>query len=181
MKECIVSFSGRSGGNCGRIAELIRRRKENAVIYDFSVISITPCGRCRYECFRRREDCPYFGDPELSVCEAVADSDLAYFIVPNYCNYPCANFFIFNERSQCVFQRREELLDKYLAVRKKFIVVSNTEQDNFTAAFRQHVPEASVPDVLFLSAKQFGSVSVHGDLMDSESAKETVLRFIGAV
>lgn len=35
---------------------------------------------------------------------------MVYFSLPNYCNYPCANFFIFNERSQCYFQRQPKLL-----------------------------------------------------------------------
>lgn len=181
MKVCIVSFSGRSGGNCSRIAEGIRQKKGDATVYDFSALSITPCGRCRYECFQQREKCPHFDDPEFTICEAIAHSDLAYFIVPNYCDYPCANFFIFNERSQCYFQNREDLLNQYLAVRKKFIVVSNTEQNNFTTAFCQHIPETSAPDVLFLSAKQFGKISIHGDLMDSENAKEMIFRFIDTI
>lgn len=74
-------------------------------------------------------------------------------------------------------QGRPELLDQYGAVRKKFIVVSNTGQDNFTAAFRCHTGDAP-PDVLFLSARRFGKVSIHGDLMDSPEARDTVLHFI---
>lgn len=181
MKVCIVPFSGRPGGNCSRIAEIIRQKEREAAVYDFSALSITPCGRCSYECFQQREKCPYFSDPEFTICEAIANSDLAYFIVPNYCDYPCANFFIFNERSQCYFQHREDLMNQYLAVRKKFIVVSNTEQNNFTTAFCQHIPETSSPDILFLSAKQFGKVSIRGDLMDSDNAKEMIFRFIDTI
>lgn len=181
MKACVISFSGRAGGNCGSIARELQRQWEllgdEAAVYDFSVLSITPCGRCGCECFQARENCPYFDDPEAALCGAVAASDLACFIVPNYCDYPCANFFIFNERSQCYFQQRPELLERYLAVRKKFFVVSNTGRDNFTAAFRYHVPEGAEPDVLFLSAKQFHKVSIHGDLMGSPEAREAVLRF----
>lgn len=118
MKVCIVPFSGRPGGNCSRIAEIIRQKEREAAVYDFSALSITPCGCCNYECFQQREKCPHFSDPEFTICEAIANSDLAYFIVPNYCDYPCANFFIFNERSQCYFQHREDLLNQYLAVRK---------------------------------------------------------------
>lgn len=178
MKECIVSFSGRSGGNCSRIAEIIQQKKVDAAVYDFSVLSITPCSHCRYECFEQREKCPHFSDPEFAICEEIAKSDIAYFIVPNYCGYPCANFFIFNERSLCYFQHHNDLLNQYLAVRKKFIVISNTEQDNFTTAFCQHIPETSDPDILFLSSKQFGKTSIDGNLMESENAKELLFRFI---
>ena len=177
MDVSIVSFSGRPQGNCGRIAAELHRLRGGRV-YDFSTLHITPCGRCGCQCFERRESCPYFPDPEAALCEALLGSGLAYYIVPNYCDYPCANFFIFNERSQCCFQGRPELLEKYLAVPKKFIVVSNTNQDNFTAAFRYHVPEGRKPDVLFLSAKQYGRTSIRGDLMDAPEAREALREFI---
>lgn len=182
MKICVISFSGRTGGNCGSIAQALRRQwGDEVTVYDFSALSVTPCGHCGCECFQSRERCPYFGDSEFAICDAVTNSELACFIVPNYCDYPCANFFAFNERSQCYFQNHPELLEQYLAVRKKFIVVSNTGRDNFTAAFRYHVLEETEPDVLFLSPRQFHKVSIHGDLMDSREAREAVGRFAASV
>lgn len=179
MSGCVLSFSGRRGGNCGGIAAEIRRRLGGkAVFFDFSALTVTPCGKCGCECFRAREDCPYFDDPVFAMYEAVANCDTAYFVVPNYCDYPCSNFFIFNERSQCYFQHRQDLLEQYLAVRKKFIVVSNTGRDNFTAAFRYQVAEGVEPDILFLSAKLFQKASICGDLMDSARAREAVAQFI---
>ncbi len=176
---CLISFSGRAGGNCGRIAGMLQQKYgEQAVLFDFSTLAVTPCGKCGYECFQAREDCPYFDDPEFAICTAIAESSLACFIVPNYCDYPCANFFAFNERSQCYFQHHQGLLEQYLSVRKKFITVSNTGRDNFTAAFRYHVAEGTEPDVLFLSARQFHKTSIRGDLMDSPEARETALRFM---
>ena len=177
---CLISFRGRENGSCAAIAEELRRwYRERATIrsFAFSSVSVTPCGRCGYQCFQARELCPYFSDSELLLCEAVLDSDCACFIVPNYCDYPCANFFIFNERSQCCFQQRPDLLEKYLAVPKKFIVVSNSSQDNFTAAFRYHVAENTEPEILFLSAKSFGKSSAAGDLMDSAQARAALLEF----
>ena len=100
----------------------------------------------------------------------MTESDQAVFIVPNYCDYPCANFFIFNERSQCHFQGHGELLERYLNVPKKFIVVSNTGRENFVQAFRYHVAENIGPDILFLSAKTYGKNSTDGDLLDAPDA-----------
>lgn len=71
----------------------------------------------------------------------------------------------------------DELLDQYEAVRKKFIVVSNTGHDNFAAVFEFHTG-STPPDILFLSARQFGKVSIHGGLMDSPEAWDVVLHFI---
>lgn len=105
--------------------------------------------------------------------DAVTNATEAIFVVPNYCDYPNANFFAFNERSQCYFQGRPDLLDRYLAVPKKFIVVSNTGQANFREAFTQHTDQE--PQILFLSAKQYEKVSIRGDLLPSEPV-ETALR-----
>lgn len=179
MKTCIISFSSRPGGNCQRIAEEIARQTPGeTALFDFSALAVTPCGRCGYECFQDRERCPYIADPERAICESITESGLTYFVVPNYCDYPCANFFAFNERSQCYFQGHEDLLERYLAVRKKFVVVSNTGTENFTAAFRYHVSEDAEPDILFLSAKRFQRSSIRGDLMDCPEAREVLAEFI---
>lgn len=181
MTSCIVSFSGRKDGNCSAIAQVLVEAlsgRGETRCYDLSALHITPCGQCGYECFQARERCPYFDDPEFELCDAVAGSDRSIFIVPNYCDYPCANFFIFNERSQCYFQHHPELLERYEGVPKRFIVVSNTGRENFTAAFRYHTGDAP-PDVLFLSARSFGKASIDGDLMDLPEAREAVLRFVG--
>ena len=63
-------------------------------------------------------------------------------------------------------------------MRKKFVVVSNTGRENFTAAFRYHVSEDAEPEVLFLSAKRFQKSSIRGDLMDAPEAREVLAEFI---
>lgn len=179
MTSCIISFSGRENGSCSSIARVLLaalNRQGKTVHYDFSSFHLTPCGQCGYQCFQARERCPYFSDPAFDIYDAVIHSDLSYFIVPNYCDYPCANFFIFNERGQCCFQHHPELLEQYESTAKKFIVVSNTGRDHFTSAFRYHTGDTP-PDVLFLSARSFGKISIDGNLMDSPEARETVLRF----
>lgn len=178
MKICVVSFSGRKVGNCANIAaELEKLYKTDIKTYDFSALSVTPCMGCNYECFGRGESCPYYNDSVFEIYDSITNSDLTYFIVPNYCDYPCSLFFAFNERSQCYFQKQEARLIKYLAVKKKFIVVSNTNRDNFIAAFKYHVEENAEPDILFLSAKDFGRLSINGDLMESGEAVKAVRKF----
>ena len=181
MTSCVISFSGRRDGNCAAIAQVLAGALSGwggVRSFDCSTLSLTPCGGCGYECFQARERCPYSSDPVFAMYDAIVHSQAAWFIVPNYCDYPCANFFVWNERSQCYFQGHPELLEQYEAVPKKFIVVSNTGRDNFTAAFRYHTGDAP-PDVLFLSAKQFGRSSIQGDLMGSPEARDAVLRFAG--
>lgn len=172
----IVSFSSRKDGNCNKIRRFIQENITNSSGYSFSDFKIEPCGNCEYECFRNRLSCPHTQDMENKLLEAICRSEKAYFIVPNYCDYPCGNFFIFNERSNCFFQGREDLLEQYLRVPKEFIVVSNTGQENFLQAFAQHV--TGQPKVLFLSARAFGKRSIDGDLLPSEAVEQVIQQWL---
>ena len=180
MQITVINFSGRADGNCHNISKMIRASYPDLSmqVFGFCDLEITPCGKCRYECFTKRELCPYFDEQEYAVCEAVTQSDAAIFIVPNYCDYPCANFFLFNERSQCYFQGREDLLERYLQVKKLFIVVSNTGKENFISAFRYHVAEDTEPDILFMSSKKYGKSSIAGDLMEAEDARKSLKEYL---
>lgn len=172
----IVSFSSRKGGNCGKIGAYLANMIPDSQLFSFANFTIRPCGDCGYECFQSREACPHFQDMEYRLMDAINNSTAAIFVVPNYCDYPNANFFAFNERSQCYFQGRPELLDRYLAVPKKFIVVSNTSKANFRETFTQHTDQE--PEILFLSAKQYGKVSVNGDLLPSEPVEAALRAFL---
>ena len=134
MRVCIVSFSSRRNGNCSQIGKLIESVLDHAELIDFSNHSIHPCGECDYQCFTSSQNCPYMNDMECQIVDAVTHSDLTYFIIPNYCDYPCANYFIFNERSQCYFQGHPELLGHYEKVQKRAVVVSNTNEEDFIKA-----------------------------------------------
>ena len=176
MKTCIISFSSRGNGNCAQIGKLIRSLSEEAVLFQFSNFEIHACGKCGYECFADRSKCPYYSDMEYRLLDAVTNSDLTYFILPNYCDYPCANYFVFNERSQCYFQGHPELLEAYEKVPKRAVVVSNTNEDNFKNVLAYQ--SGNEMDVLFLSAKQYGKVSIRGDLMTDENAVRDVTAFV---
>ena len=84
-----------------------------------------------FRMFSARENCPFFEDKEYEILEAIVHSEMAYFVLPNYCDYPCANYFVFNERSQCFFQGKPDLLEAYLKIPKRSIVISNTNKENF--------------------------------------------------
>ena len=176
MRKIIISFSSRVDGNCNKIANFIAQKVANSVIFLFSEIHIIPCGSCHYECFLSREACPHISDAEYHLLNAITHCEEAYFVVPNYCDYPCANFFIFNERSQCYFQGHPELLEKYLNVPKKFIVVSNSASETFRQAFIQHT--AVEPEILFLRAKHYEKQSIAGDILTSQSAEADLEGFI---
>ena len=180
-KAVIISFSRRKNGNCRNIAEIIKKhneKTENTSIVAFSELHAFPCGDCNYECFGDA-DCPHRGDGLYGLYELICSCDMVYCIVPNYCDYPCSGFFVFNERSQCYFQKHPEVYPSYLKTRKKFIVVSNTNTENFKKAISFQVDEGTKPEILFLQAKSFGKVSLYGDLMTSAQARKQVIDFVG--
>lgn len=177
MSVCVVSFSSRKGGNCAQIGKYLKSLHTDAKLYDFSDFTIHPCGGCEYECFVPDGRCPWIQDRECELYENILSSAQAYYILPNYCDYPCANFFIFNERSQCYFQGHPERLEAYECIPKKFIVVSNTNEQNFKEVLAYHVEEE--PRVLFLHAREYGKVSIAGDIMTSEEAVEDIKAFVG--
>ena len=177
MKTVIISFSSRPNGNCSQIGKLISSLTQHAVLFDFSKFDLHPCGHCAAECFAAREDCPYSEDKEFEILDAVLHSDMVYFVLPNHCDYPNANYFIFNERSQCFFQGRPDLLEKYLKVPKRSIVISGTNRDNFIRALAYQSDQE--PEILFLSAKEYGKNSIRGNLLTSEEAVKRVRQFIG--
>ena len=176
MKTCIISFSSRGNGNCAQIGKLIRSLSEEAVLFQFSYFEIHACGKCGYECFADRSKCPYYSDMEYRLLDAVTNSDLTYFILPNYCDYPCANFFIFNERSQGFFQGRPDLLDVYEKVPKRAVVISNTNEENFRQALAYQAYKE--PDILFLPAKEYGKDSIKGDLLTNDKAVSDIIAFV---
>ena len=77
MATCIVSFSSRADGNCTQVGKLIRPLVKDAVLFDFSGFEIHPCGKCSYECFFSRDRCPYNGDMEYHLLDAVSYSSLS--------------------------------------------------------------------------------------------------------
>ena len=113
---------------------------------------------------------------ENHLLDAIIRSDLAYFILPNYCDYPCANFFIFNERSQGFFQGRPDLLDVYEKVPKRAVVISNTNEENFRQALAYQAYKE--PDILFLPAKEYGKDSIKGDLLTNDKAVSDIIAFV---
>lgn len=54
---------------------------------------MTPCDKCNAECFQKRESCPYFAEGAYKIYDSITNADLTYFILPNYCDYPCAKAF----------------------------------------------------------------------------------------
>lgn len=175
MNPLIINFSSRHNGNCANIARYIQSFYPSAQVIHFFNLNVSACGSCDYECFQKREACPYYEDSIIPLYDRICNSSLTYFVVPNYCDYPCSNYFIFNERGCCYFGSQENSVKKYLAVPKKFLVISNTNRDHFSEVFSDQLEEK--PQILYLSAKDYGKISLRGDLVTSDQVLAQIREF----
>lgn len=169
-KVTILSFSTRGNGNCARISEYLTQfyNRTNVQAFVIDSGSFSPCGGCSYECLKPGQKCPRLNTEHTAIMNRICDSDLVFFIVPNYCGYPCANYFAFNERTVGFFNLDKELMNRYMSVKKGFIIISNTQGNNFVTAMRQQT--AGEPDMLYLQTRKYGKQSIAGDLLESEDA-----------
>jgi len=178
MQTLIINFSGRQSGNChhiGKVIQEISQDNGNEVVFkEMYQLEISPCGKCNYECKR----CPYISDDIFDLYSLICSSKLVYYIVPNYCDAPNANFFIFKERSQSFFQNQPHLFEKFMQIKKKFIVVSNTEKDIFVKSFKFHVAKDKKPDILFLAGKEYKKSVIKDNLMLVEEVRLALENFI---
>lgn len=173
----ILNFSSKRDGNCEKIVKYLLDKKADAIIYNVNNETMMGCGNCNYQCLLKNEACP-LNDEMVKIYDAIVNSELIIFLVPNYCDYPCANYFAFNERSCGYFQKDCKLLEKYLNIKKKFIVISNTNTINFKEVFQYQVDDEAEPDILFLQAKKFNSVSLEGTLLNNQIVKDLISSFI---
>lgn len=107
----IISFSGRSGGNCDDILRFLS--KENDTRVYFRELNVHPCSGCAYECFSG--GCKYREDDIYGLFESMPLYEKILLIVPMYCGNPASLYFIFNERSQDFFMHNENLYERILS------------------------------------------------------------------
>lgn len=166
----ILNFSGKEHGNCASVAEFICKHCDGTNVrivrmHDY----FKPCGNCEYECLQFEKRCPVVTEEESAIINAVCDCDLTYYIIPNYCGVPCANYYAFNERSVGCFNGDRAKMQRYKSAKKRFIFISNTETDAFRQVVAQHSNDKD--NELYLASGKYGKQSIAGDLLDSDAAK----------
>ena len=114
---------------------------------------------------------------QTEVMDAICGSDLVYMIVPNFCGQPCANYYAFNERSVGYFNGDRSKMNQYLSVKKRFILVSNTQSEQFLNAMKQQT--LGEPDILYLKSGKYHKRSIAGDILESEAARQDLNAFFG--
>lgn len=177
MNKCtIISFSSRADGNCAKISKYLSNHynRTNVCLHIIDNNSFGPCNNCDYECLQPRKVCPNLTDAQTAIIDDICSSDLVYFIVPNYCGLPSANYFAFNERLVGYFNMDREKTTRYMNVRKRFIIVSNTE--GFESAMQRQT--TSKPEILYMKSGKYHKKSTAGDIMDSEDARAELDAFL---
>ena len=173
----ILNFSGRKIGNCSAIEQHISEHYANANICSFHIDqTYGNCGGCNYECLKPGVVCPNATPFQKEVMDAVCQSDVTYYIVPNYCGLPSGNYFAFNERCIGYFNGDRALTGKYQAVEKRFIIVSNTETEFFRNAMQLQT-NAEIK-MLYLKTGKYRKNSLAGDIMESEDARADLDNFL---
>ena len=178
MNITLLNFSPRDNGNCGEICRCIQLHHQNANIRLYNVGGyVSPCADCDYECLKNGERCPNVTERYAGMMDTICRSELVYYVIPNFCGMPNAVYYAFNERSVGYFNMDRAVMGRYMAVPKKFIIVSNTENAVFADAMRQQT-EAD-PDILYLKTSRYQKKSIAGDMMESEEAWKELKRFLG--
>ena len=178
MKNIVIlNFSGRENGNCASVAGVLKELHNGTNVHDVRVSDkFRPCTGCDYECLRIGGKCPAM-DPEVeAIMERVCDSDIAYYVIPNYCGVPCANYYAFNERSVGWFDGSKVKMDRYLLANKRFVFITNSMSDAFRDVIKHQC--TGTAEVLQLASRKYSKRSIDGDILDSEIAVDELTQFV---
>jgi multimeric flavodoxin WrbA len=129
----IVNFSNRNDGNCSFIAHYLNDILNDSSVYEFGKMNVSNCGNCNYECLNGKS-C-IINDDLSELIKMLLESKEIIFVVPNYCGYPCSNYFVYNERICGKLASDRELFTFYLNIPKRFVVVSNGDITQFNQPF----------------------------------------------
>ena len=173
----ILNFSGRNNGNCSNISNYIAHyhKRTNARIVRIPEY-FSPCGNCNYECLTPGMRCPNINDDINQAMSEICQSDITYFIIPNYCGVPCSNYYAFSERSVGWLNGDRELTEQYARVSKKFIIISNSETNAFNEVIKRNA--AGKSDVIYLASRKYGTRSTEPELLQSKAARNDLQEFL---
>ena len=174
----ILNFSPRSNGNCDQIANRIAKfhAKDTVLTYHVTAEHIKCCSGCNYECLKPDATCPLKTEYHTSMMDSILNCDIAYYVIPNFCGQPVAGFYAFNERSVGYFNGDRGLMQRFMSVKKRFIMVSNTENDAFKAAAKQQT--SGQIDMLYMKTGKYKKVSIAGDMLESPEARADLQSFL---
>ena len=173
----ILNFSGRNDGNCEQICKFIEHFHANTNICVINIKDhFDTCKNCNYQCLRPEQVCPKLGAEQRTVMDRLMESHRIYYVVPNYCGWPSANYFAFNERTVGYFNGDRSKMKSYMQIDKRFIVVSNSETEMFRQAMSQQTTEPL--NILYMKTSKYTRQSIAGNMLDFEEAKNDLLKYL---
>ena len=171
----IISFSARSTGNCGRIAEYIRAPGDKLV--HFKDMHSHSCSNCDYECFHGV--CKYREDDIYSLFDSMQGYDKIILIIPMYCGNPSSLYFIFNERSQDYFSHNS---DTYKDIEQKLYIIgvygSQTETPHFLSHFKMWFETQSPDEHILGVERRVFQQKMKDCILDIEVIRNRISAFI---
>jgi multimeric flavodoxin WrbA len=176
----IISFSGRvQKGNCYEISLYLKKKLMNEFtdvhIFFLSESNIHNCSHCEYECFSEAGNCPYDLDDIKKIYNQIQKSDMSFFVIPIFSGFPCSNFFIFNERSQCFFSSNRQY-DEYLKIPQKYIIIGNTGFSNAKniICYDSIKKDNLNQNFLNICSKEVDEKSIKGNLIEYKSISDKI-------
>ena len=172
--DLIISFSGRSKGNCDQIAEYIS--SENSRIVYFRDLNIHACSGCQYECFAGA--CKYRSDDIYGLYESMIQYDRVILLVPMYCGNPASLYFTFNERSQDYFMHN----DTYDEIIKRLYIIGIYGKAETTPDYIPSL-EKWFPDTPYLNRvlgieRHLYDQKIKDQILDIEEVKTKITKFL---
>lgn len=174
--KLIISFSGRSNGNCDQIASLISMQSDK-IVY-FRDLNIHSCANCDYECFDK--ECKYRDDDVYALYGSMLSFDKVILIVPMYCGNPSSLYFIFNERCQDYFMHN----DTYEAILQKLYIIGiygkkETTSDFIPCLEKWFVDSPYTNRVLGIERHKYGQ-KLNDNILSVENVKIQIEAFVNS-
>ncbi len=178
-----ISFSARRNGNCENLLKYTYSLlKDNVNSYEYLNITdykIEPCSNCEYECFSEiltsnETACPK-NDDLSKIYKKCNVHDIILFGIPCYGNHCPGIYRSFHERALTQFTSGAE----YTVFKKKvnIILIANLPGgDNALHEVCIDFLEGR-PEVIQFPAREYGMLSLKGDLIESDIVKDRLKGF----
>ncbi len=171
----IISFSARTTGNCGEVANYILTPGDKLI--HFKDLNVHCCSNCEYECFNVA--CKFRDDDMYALYDSMQEYDKIILIVPMYCGNPSSLYFTFTERSQDYFFHNGET---YKLIEEKLYIIgiygSQKESPCFLAHFEQWFDSQSpIQHVLGIERHKFNQKMVDS-VLDLAVVRNEVKSFV---
>ncbi len=179
MRVLGIAFSARREGNCLSCVlyclDKFREKGFEVELLNAYDLEITPCSHCEYECFNERHSCP-INDDVPEIYRKLEEIDLALFGVPNYVGHSCGLYRGFIERAQAL--RAGCNLWK---VPKGLVVLGNISAGGdmvLHEVLYDFYNAESRPEAVLIPAREYGRVSIKGDLIESPDVRHRLDRIV---